>query len=63
MRLAQEDPQGRAGLLRVLFAERRCLVVLDNARDEGRVRPLLPGGGWSLVLVTSRMAIDRVGGC
>ncbi|MFF8378515.1 helix-turn-helix domain-containing protein [Streptomyces sp. NPDC015661] len=53
-RLAQEDPQGRAGLLRALLGERRCLVVLDNARDEGQVRALLPAGGRSLVLVTSR---------
>ncbi|WP_329568138.1 NB-ARC domain-containing protein [Streptomyces sp. NBC_01361] len=53
-RLAQEDARGRAGLLRALLRERRCLVVLDNARDEGQVRPLLPAGGRSLVLVTSR---------
>ncbi|MDX3853921.1 helix-turn-helix domain-containing protein [Streptomyces sp. AK02-01A] len=53
-RLAQEDAQGRAGLLRAQLGERRCLVVLDNARDEGQVRPLLPPGGRSLVLVTSR---------
>ncbi|MER5202392.1 helix-turn-helix domain-containing protein [Streptomyces sp. NPDC002825] len=53
-RLAQEDQQGRAGLLRALLGDRRCLVVLDNARDEGQVRALLPAGGWSLVLVTSR---------
>ncbi|MER7930604.1 NB-ARC domain-containing protein [Streptomyces sp. NPDC096057] len=53
-RLAQEDAQGRAGLLRALLGERRCLVVLDNARDEGQVRALLPSRGRSLVLVTSR---------
>ncbi|MEW2625435.1 helix-turn-helix domain-containing protein [Streptomyces sp. NPDC048106] len=52
--LAQEDAAGRAGLLRALLGERRCLVVLDNARDEGQIRTLLPGGGASLVLVTSR---------
>ncbi|MFD0076620.1 helix-turn-helix domain-containing protein [Streptomyces sp. NPDC127166] len=53
-RLAQEDQEGRAGLLRALLGDRRCLVVLDNARDEGQVRALLPGDGRSLVLVTSR---------
>ncbi|MGW4161549.1 NB-ARC domain-containing protein [Streptomyces sp. NPDC004788] len=53
-RLAQEDQQGRAGLLRALLSDRLCLVVLDNARDEGQVRALLPAGGRSLVLVTSR---------
>ncbi|MFD7403478.1 helix-turn-helix domain-containing protein [Streptomyces sp. NPDC059866] len=57
-RLAQEDAQGRAGLLRALLGERRCLVVLDNARDEGQVRPLLPAGGRSLVLVTSRRPLS-----
>ncbi|WP_217139964.1 helix-turn-helix domain-containing protein [Streptomyces sp. AC627_RSS907] len=53
-RLGQEDAAGRAGLLRALLGERRCLVVLDNARDEAQVRPLLPAGGRSLVLITSR---------
>ncbi|WP_330246985.1 NB-ARC domain-containing protein [Streptomyces sp. NBC_00562] len=57
-RLAQEDAQGHAGLLRALLRERRCLVVLDNARDEGQVRPLLPAGGRSLVLVTSRRPLS-----
>ncbi|MFB7753595.1 NB-ARC domain-containing protein [Streptomyces sp. NPDC056121] len=53
-RLRQEGAAGHAGLLRALLGERRCLVVLDNARDEGQIRPLLPAGGQSLVLVTSR---------
>ncbi|MEV7155709.1 NB-ARC domain-containing protein [Streptomyces misionensis] len=57
-RLTQEDAAGRAGLLRALLAERRCLVVLDNARDEGQVRPLLPARGRSLVLVTSRRPLS-----
>ncbi|MFD3537479.1 ATP-binding protein [Streptomyces sp. NPDC058664] len=57
-RLGQEDAQGRAGLLRALLGERRCLLVLDNARDEGQIRPLLPAAGRSLVLVTSRRPLS-----
>ncbi|POX60503.1 transcriptional regulator [Streptomyces sp. Ru62] len=57
-RLAEEDAQGHTGLLRALLAERQCLVVLDNARDEGQVRPLLPATGRSLVLVTSRWSLS-----
>ena len=55
--------EARMALWRDRLAERQLLLVLDDAASSEQVRPLLPGSGGSLVLVTSRRhltALDDV---
>jgi DNA-binding XRE family transcriptional regulator len=44
----------KAAMFRSIVAGRRMLILFDNARHAGHVRPLLPGSGSCLTLVTSR---------
>ncbi|MFF4224657.1 BTAD domain-containing putative transcriptional regulator [Streptomyces abikoensis] len=49
-----DDVERRAALYRSLLADRRVLVVLDDAHDTARVRPLLPDVPGCAALVTTR---------
>jgi hypothetical protein len=44
----------RIGFFRSILSQRRLLVLLDNAGDEGQIRPLLGRATHSQVVVTSR---------
>jgi class 3 adenylate cyclase len=46
--------EARMALWRDRLAEQQLLLILDDAASSEQVRPLLPGAGGSLVLVTSR---------
>jgi DNA-binding SARP family transcriptional activator/tetratricopeptide (TPR) repeat protein len=53
------DGEQAAALYRSLLADRRMLVLLDNAREPDQLRPLLPGAPGCLTVITSR---DRLSG-
>jgi DNA-binding SARP family transcriptional activator len=48
------EPTALVGMYRSLLAERRMLIVLDNARSAEQVRPLLPASSGCVTMVTSR---------
>jgi hypothetical protein len=50
------------GLYRTHVGHRRLLLILDNAAGEAHVRPLLPPGPGSAVLVTSRRRLVALEG-
>jgi tetratricopeptide (TPR) repeat protein/transcriptional regulator with XRE-family HTH domain len=59
---AQVPPglEARMALWRDRLAEQQLLLVLDDAASSEQVRPLLPGTGGSLVLVTSRRHLSAL---
>jgi transcriptional regulator with XRE-family HTH domain/tetratricopeptide (TPR) repeat protein len=50
----------RAALWRSELAKRRVLLLLDDASGSKQIRPLLPGSGGTLVLVTSRQRLAEL---
>ena len=54
------DLEARSALWRDRLTARPLLLVLDDAASSDQVRPLLPGAGASLVLVTSRRHLSAL---
>ncbi|MFG6198146.1 BTAD domain-containing putative transcriptional regulator [Nonomuraea sp. JJY05] len=53
-------PAEAAALYQSVLADRRVLVILDNAVGAAQVAPLLPAGGGCAALVTSRSALTTL---
>jgi DNA-binding SARP family transcriptional activator len=56
------DLEERAATFRSRVADRRMLLLLDDARDARQVRPLLPGTQGCRVLITSRRKLSDLPG-
>ncbi|MFF5492666.1 helix-turn-helix domain-containing protein [Streptomyces aquilus] len=56
------DPAAREAVYRSTLADRRVLVVLDDAADEPGTRPLLPDAPGCLSLVTARRPLAGLEG-
>ncbi len=50
--------EARSALYRSILADKRVLILVDNARDSEQVQSLLPASPGSLVLVTSRDSLS-----
>ncbi|MFI5959138.1 BTAD domain-containing putative transcriptional regulator [Cryptosporangium sp. NPDC051539] len=64
VRAAEVSPNAdeRFALYRSILDRKRVLLIVDNARDEEHIRPLLPPGRGSLTLVTSRSRLTGLVG-
>lgn len=60
--LIRPDLAGRSEQWRSCLAGARAILLLDNALDIGQVRPLLPGAGTVLVLISSRRRMTTLEG-
>ncbi|GLW68934.1 regulatory protein AfsR [Kitasatospora phosalacinea] len=59
---APDSLEQRAALYRSLLADKRMLILLDNARDARQLRPLIPGVSGNAVMVTSRSRLAELPG-
>ena len=57
-----DSADDRAEMYRDLLADKRILVVLDDAETESQVRPLLPSGAGCGLVVTSRTRMTGLAG-
>jgi DNA-binding SARP family transcriptional activator/tetratricopeptide (TPR) repeat protein len=60
--LIPEGTPQRTAMLRSVLAERKLLILLDDAVSVNQVEPLLPGGSGCGVIITSRVRLVGLAG-